>query len=64
MGRYQFEFFRRLTLRGWRHFFRLRAPNGEIILQSQPYTRRASAEDTVRTIKRAAGAAIMVQVDD
>lgn len=63
-SRYQFELFRRLTLRGWRHFFRLRAPNGRILLQSEGYSRGIDAEDAVRTIKRAAGAAMMVRVDE
>ena len=51
---YKFEIFSRFTLRGRRHFFRYRAPNGEIMFQSQAYKRRESAQETVDSIRRTA----------
>lgn len=48
---YQFEIFSRLTVRGRRHFFRMRAPNGEVVLQSQAYKHWRSAHDAVQVIR-------------
>jgi uncharacterized protein YegP (UPF0339 family) len=38
---------------GGHWYWRLRARNGEIVAQSEGYTRRESAEDTLRMIAKA-----------
>ncbi len=54
MGEYRFEFFSRVGLRGKRWYFRLRAPNGKIMMQSEGYKNRGDAEHAVYVIKREA----------
>lgn len=36
----------------WRHYFRARAANGEIIFQSEPYNQKRERDKTVRLIRR------------
>jgi len=62
-GIYKFEIYSRMTLRGRRHYFRMVAPNGEIILQSQSYRARNSCIGTVNLIQSKADQAIVVAVD-
>ncbi|MBT9158773.1 MAG: hypothetical protein DDT26_00020 [Dehalococcoidia bacterium] len=47
----RFEMFRRFTLRGYRWYFRLRATNGQIVAQSEGYSRRTDALSTVESIR-------------
>lgn len=52
MNNAQFEVFKRTTLFGKRWFFRFRGANGEVMLQSQGYTRMANAEHTIAVLQR------------
>lgn len=45
------EMFNRLGLFGRRHYFRVRADNGRILLQSEGYSRRVDALGTVHTLR-------------
>lgn len=56
-----FEIFERRNMLGLkRWYFRIRAANGEMVAQSEAYTRKASAEATVRAIMRAAASADVI----
>jgi len=57
-----FEVFSRLTLRGRRHYFRMRASNGKIVAQSEGYANEADAVQTIRSIKISARDAIIIKV--
>lgn len=54
MNEYKFEIFSRIGIRGRRWYFRMKAPNGEIIAQSEGYKRIEDAQKTVQVIKRKA----------
>lgn len=45
------EIFHRLTLLGWRFYFRIRARNGRILAQSEGYHNRADALQTINSLK-------------
>ena len=45
-----FVLFRRLTLRGYRWFWHLKAGNGEIIAHSEGYHNKDDALDTIQAI--------------
>ena len=62
-GIYKFEIFPRRTLRGRRFFFRMVAPNGEIIMQSQGYKTHRACLGTVTLIQSKAGWSPAVNVD-
>lgn len=49
----RFEIYRRLTVRGWKFFWRLRAANHEIVAHgsTRGYSRRIDAIDVVNLIK-------------
>lgn len=55
----RFEIYHRLTMRGFRFFWRLRAANHEIIAQghTRGYSRRIDAEHAIDLIQRSSGAA-------
>ena len=46
------EIFSRIGLRGRRWYFRIKAANGEIIAQSEAYTRKESAVGTAQLIRQ------------
>lgn len=48
-----FELFRNDA--GGKFYFRLKSPNGEIILASEAYTQKASALNGIQSVKRHAG---------
>lgn len=56
------EMFSRLTLFGRRHFFRIRAANGETLAQSESYSRRIDALATARSLKSGLAKAGIVDV--
>jgi uncharacterized protein YegP (UPF0339 family) len=47
----KFVIFRRLTVRGRRWFFHLKAANGEIVCQSEAYTSKAGALNGIEAVK-------------
>lgn len=47
----RFELFRRLTLRGLRWFWRLKAKNGETVAQSEGYHNKEDALETIDLIQ-------------
>lgn len=51
----EIEIFSKLGLLGRKYYFRIRASNGEIIAQSESYTRRETAANTVVSICKQAG---------
>ena len=51
---YKFEIFSRIGIRGRRWYFRFVAANGQIMAQSEGYTRKENAEKAVQSIKRQA----------
>jgi uncharacterized protein YegP (UPF0339 family) len=57
---YRFERFDRMTLRGRRWFFNFSAPNSKVMAQSEAYNSEAARDDAIATIKREAGAALVV----
>lgn len=60
----RFHIFRRLTLFGWRWYFRGTARNGKPILQSEGYHNRDDAVDTVNLIRgQAATAPVSIDPD-
>lgn len=46
----KFEIFQSKTIKAW--FFRLKAPNGQIIAQSEGYTKRQNALKGIEAIKK------------
>ena len=52
MGSLKFEMYDRLTLMGRRYFFRVKGGNGEIVVQSEGYTRRESAMHTIQLLRQ------------
>lgn len=56
----RFQIYTRLTLRGRRYFWRLKAGNGEIVAQghTRGYSRRIDAEYAVELVQGSAIAAI------
>lgn len=54
---FQFVIFSRLGLRGRRWYWRFVAANGEIMAQSEGYTRKGNAEKAVQRLKRSAAGA-------
>ena len=58
----KFEVFRRLTMRGWKWYFRLRARNGKTVAQSEGYSRKIDAVQTVQSIKESAAQARVVDL--
>ena len=64
MARMKFEYFRRLTLRGRRWFFRLRATNGQIVAQGDPsgYHNRIDCVKSIQSIMARAGDAEVIEV--
>lgn len=44
------ELFRRLTLFGWKWYFRVRASNLEVVAQSEAYSRKIDAKSTAQTL--------------
>lgn len=59
---YKFEIYSRIGIRGRRWYFRYRAPNGEIMLQSESYTRKENAQKAVQSIKRTASSSQTVML--
>lgn len=51
---YQFEIFSRIGIRGRRWYFRFVSANGQIMAQSEGYTRKENCEKAVQSIKRQA----------
>lgn len=47
----RFQLYRRLTLRGYRWYWRLRAANHEIIAQSEGYARKADALVSIELVR-------------
>jgi uncharacterized protein YegP (UPF0339 family) len=45
------ELFRRITIAGRRWYFRVRARNGKIIVQSEGYRNRTDAVQTINLLK-------------
>jgi len=43
-------------------YFRIKASNGQVIAQSEGYTQKQSAKDTIDTIKRNAATAIVTDL--
>jgi uncharacterized protein YegP (UPF0339 family) len=58
----KFEIFPRITLRGRRWFFRARARNGKILLQSEGYKNRHEAYTTVAIIRTEAMTAPSIEL--
>lgn len=63
MREYKFETYDRMTLRGRRWFFRFRAANGEIMLQSEGYNSAAARDHAIIVIrgKASIGRTVAVQ---
>jgi uncharacterized protein YegP (UPF0339 family) len=55
MARYRFELFK--SNANSNYYFNFRAPNNEIMCQSEGYTTKASAQSAINVIKREAAAA-------
>lgn len=55
----KFVLFRRLTLRGYRWYWHLKANNGKVVAQSEGYRNRHDAADTIETIRAKAGSAVV-----
>lgn len=57
----RFQVYRRLSLRGWRWYWRLRAENNKIIAsgQSSGFLRKIDAVTACRTIGKRSGEAIV-----
>lgn len=51
------ELYSRITLLGRKWFFRIRASNGEIIAQSESYSRKVDAIATAQSIRQNVGMA-------
>ena len=51
------ELYSRVTLLGRKWFFRIRASNGEIIAQSESYSRKVDAIATAQAIRQNVGTA-------
>lgn len=56
---YTFNYFKSLKNDEW--YFNFSAPNNEIMFQSEGYTRKSSVLRAIRTIKRQAGKAKIIQ---
>ncbi len=61
---YKFEIFKGKSIRnpGW--FFRLRAPNGQIMLQSEGYDRRSGAMKGAKRVQQVAMRAIITIIEE
>lgn len=60
----RFELFVRRSMLGRKKwYFRLRAANGQIVAQSEAYSRRIDALSTIQSIASGAGQAEVVEVD-
>lgn len=46
-----FEIFKKLGLLGWKWYFRVRATNGQIVAQSESYSRRIDAVSTIHSMR-------------
>lgn len=58
--RFTFNVFSRITLRGRRWFFNLKAGNGEIIAQSEGYVNKSDAHHAIQRIKTYAPSAVTI----
>lgn len=58
-----FQLFRRRGLRGRRWYFRLRAANGEIVVQSEGYAHRADALGAIQLIRNQAVLATIKEIE-
>lgn len=56
------EIYSRITLRGRRTYFRIKARNGKIIAQSEGYANRADCLQTVHLIQAGARSATIVDI--
>ncbi len=56
-------FSRRNMLGAKRWYFRLRADNGQIVAQSEAYSRRIDAQATAQSIRQNIGAADIIEVN-
>jgi uncharacterized protein YegP (UPF0339 family) len=52
---------RRTLVGGLRHYFRIRAANGEIVAQSEGYSRRIDARGTANLLRNGLGSAEIVE---
>lgn len=59
-----FEVYRRLTLRGKKWFWRLRARNGEIVAHGESYSRRIDALNAVRVVRETDEKSLIKVLDD
>ena len=60
----RFELFHRRNLLGMkRWYFRIRSSNGQIVAQSEAYSRRVDAMNTVQSIRQNVGVADIIEVD-
>ena len=60
----KFEVFHRRNLLGKkRWYFRIRAENGQIVAQSEAYSRRIDAMGTAQSVRQNVGAAEIIEVE-
>lgn len=60
----RFELFARRNVLGRKKwYFRLRAANGQVVAQSEGYSRRVDALNTIQSIAKGAGHAEVVELD-
>lgn len=59
----RFELFRKLTLRGYKWYWRLRHQNSNVIAQSEGYSRRIDAVEVIRGIREKAHLSNVVDID-
>lgn len=59
MAQARFDTFDRLTLRGRRWFFRFKAPNGEIVFQSEAYNSAAARDNGIEAARKCADARVV-----
>lgn len=53
-----FVTFDRLTLRGWRWFFRYQADNGETVFQSEAYNSQAARDNGIKAARKCGDAIV------
>ena len=60
----KFELFHRRNMLGKRRwYFRIRAENGQIVAQSEAYSRKIDAMSTVQSVRQNVGAAEIIEVE-